>query len=79
MRRFIRSTRPRRANLIDERRLNALVEQSRYLAAPGKNPFDWIIGRWSAYADMTNEEDRAIGALLETFERIARERKLLRY
>lgn len=72
------STRPRRASLIDERRLNALIEQARYLLARGAKPFDWIIGRWSAYADLTNEQDRAIGALLETCERIAREKKLLR-
>jgi SAM-dependent methyltransferase len=70
------STRPRRANLIDERMLNTMVEQSRYFVS-ANDPFDWIIGRWSAYADLTNEGDRAIGALLETFERIALEKKLL--
>jgi SAM-dependent methyltransferase len=63
------SVKPRRANLIAERRASTIIEQLRYALAPGVSPFDWIIGRWSAYADLSNENDRALLELLETFER----------
>ena len=63
------STKPRRANLIAESPANTAIEQLRYALTPGVGVFDWIIGRWSASADLSNEDDRAILALLETFER----------
>ena len=63
------STKPRRANLIAERGARTALEQLRYALAPGVRPFDWIIGRWSAYADLSNEDHRAILELLQTFER----------
>jgi ubiquinone/menaquinone biosynthesis C-methylase UbiE len=63
------STKPRRANLIAERHASTAIEQLRYVLTPGVTPFDWVIGRWSAHADTSNEDDRAILALLETFER----------
>jgi len=56
------STRPKRANLFEESRVRAAVEQLRFVLARTL-PFDWIIGRWSAYGD-----DPTIRALLKTFE-----------
>jgi hypothetical protein len=60
------SSRPRRANLIEERRWNALIEQLRFVAA-GVAPFDWIRARWAAY-----DNDITIAALFDAFERILR-------
>jgi SAM-dependent methyltransferase len=58
------SARAKRANLFRESRLRAAIEQARFAAARVP-PFDWIIGRWSAY-----DNDPTIGALLETFARL---------
>ena len=60
------SSRPRRANLIEERRWNALIEQIRFVAA-GVTPFDWIRARWAGY-----DNDVTIAALFDAFERIMR-------
>ena len=60
------SSRPRRANLIDERRWNALIEQLRFVSAR-VGPFDWIRARWAAY-----DNDITIAALFDAFERILR-------
>jgi SAM-dependent methyltransferase len=58
------SSRPRRANLIEERRWNTLIEQARYAIARVA-PFDWIRARWAAYDD-----DITIAALFDAFARI---------
>ncbi len=58
------SAQPRRANLFEESPFHAAIEQIRFAAAR-TSPFDWIIGRWSAYDD-----DPSIRALLETFARL---------
>ena len=60
------SSRPRRANLIEERRWNALIEQLRCLAARVA-PMDWIRARWAAYDD-----DVTVAALFDAFGRIMR-------
>ena len=65
------SSRPRRANLIDERRLNAFIEQLR-CAASRAAPFEWIMARWSAHDD-----DATIAALLAAMDRIAARHGLL--
>lgn len=65
------STRPRRANLIDERRMNSFIEQLR-CAASRAAPFEWIAARWSAHDD-----DPTIAALLVAMERIAARHGLL--
>jgi SAM-dependent methyltransferase len=65
------SSRPGRANLIDERRLNAFIEQLR-CAASRAAPFEWITARWSAHDD-----DATIAALLVAMERIAARHGLL--
>ena len=72
LRAALASARPRRANLIDERPVNAAIEQLRY-ATSGTSPFDWIISRWSAC-----DNDRTVGALLDAFERIGVAKGLLR-
>ena len=68
--RFLRialaSSRARRANLIEERRWNALIEQIRFVAAR-VTPFDWIRARWAA-----GDNDVTIAALFDAFERIMR-------
>ena len=60
------SSRPRRANLIEERRWNALIEQFRFVTAR-MTPFHWIRARWAAY-----DNDVTIAALFDAFERIMR-------
>jgi hypothetical protein len=60
------SSRPRRANLIEERRWNALMEQLRFVTAR-VTPFDWIRARWAAHGN-----DITIAALFDAFERILR-------
>jgi hypothetical protein len=60
------SSRPRRANLIEERRWNALIEQLRFVTAR-VTPFEWIRARWVAY-----DNNVTITALFEAFERILR-------
>jgi hypothetical protein len=65
------SSRPRRANLIDERKLNALIEQLR-CAASRASPFEWITARWTAHDD-----DATIAALLSAMDRIAARHRLL--
>ena len=67
------AARPRRRNLIDERRWREKVEQLRWQMA-AVSPFDWICSRWSSVADANRESDRAIGRLLETMARIAADR-----
>jgi hypothetical protein len=64
LRSVLASSRPRRANLIRERRLNAAIEQARY-AISGMSPFDWIRSRWSAHDD-----DPSVAAMLEAIERV---------
>jgi SAM-dependent methyltransferase len=59
------SSRPRRANLIRERRVNEAIEQLRY-ALSGAAPFDWIRSRWSAHDD-----DAAIAAMLDAIEQVS--------
>lgn len=65
LRSALASSRPRRANLIRERRLNAAIEQARY-AISGMSPFDWIRSRWSA-----RDDDPSVAAMLEAIERVA--------
>jgi SAM-dependent methyltransferase len=60
------SSRPRRANLIEERKWNGLIEQLRFATAR-VTPFDWIRARWAAY-----DNDIAIASLFDAFERIMR-------
>jgi len=60
------SSRPRRANLIEERRWNARIEQLRFVTAR-VTPFEWIRARWVAY-----DNNVAIAALFDAFERILR-------
>ena len=60
------SSRSTRANLIEERRWNALIEQLRFVTAR-VTPFDWIRARWAAY-----DNDETIAALFDAFERILR-------
>ena len=60
------SSRRTRANLIEERRWNALIEQLRFVTAR-VTPFDWIRARWAAYDD-----DITTAALFDAFERILR-------
>ena len=60
------SSRPTRANLVEERRWNALIEQLRFVTAR-VTPFDWIRARWAAY-----DNDCTIAALFDAFERILR-------
>lgn len=58
-----------RANLIEEKALNAAIEQLRYVAAR-TSPFDWIRARWSSDAstEVDDENGAALAALVDTFE-----------
>jgi SAM-dependent methyltransferase len=59
------SSRPQRANLIQERRICAALEQLRF-AMSGASPFAWIRSRWSAH-----DVDRSIAAMLDAIERVS--------
>jgi hypothetical protein len=58
------SSRPRRANLIRERVINAAIEQARYRAS-GATPFEWIRARWAGH-----DENPAIGTVLGAIETV---------
>jgi len=64
LRAILASSRPRRANLIAERKLNAAVEQIRF-AASGSKSFDWMRARWAAY-----DQDESIAAMLDAIQRL---------
>ena len=64
LRSIVASSRPRRANLIAERTLNATIEQIRFAASRAR-PFDWIRARWSAY-----DQDESIAAMLDAIQRL---------